>query len=512
MTVLYNNSRMRGKLALWVLPLLLPLSVHSQNLAQFEKQVTEFALPNGLHFVVLERHQAPVVSFSMHVNAGAVDDPAGRTGLAHMFEHMIGKGTPSLGTEDYLHEKEALDEVEAVYDRIDAERNKGTQTNARVLESLQAELQVAIDKANGYVDSSAYFRVIQQNGAVGFSAVTGMDSTSFSYSLPANRIELWFLLQSEWLRQPVFREFYKERDVLRNERGDRVESNPQGKLREMLMSTAFTVHPYRHLGGGSASDISSLRASDARAFFHTYYVPANITVGIAGDVNPADVRRLADKYFRAIPAGPRPPALPAVEPRQVGEKRVAVETPSQPMLFLAYKRPDQYDKDDAAFDVLGAILSSGRTGWLYKDLVRDQSIALVAAAAATYPSGRYPCLFAFFAVPSPGHGVLEDERAIYAVLERLKREKVDPASLDRAKTQLRATMIRQLDSNSGLAAQLATFQAAYGNWRKLFTVAGEFNQVTADDVQRLARTYFSDSARTVAWTVPSAAATKGVSR
>jgi predicted Zn-dependent peptidase len=478
-----------------------PLLLLAQDLKEFEKRVTEFTLANGLHFIVLERHQAPVVSFHSYVNAGAVNDPSGATGLAHMFEHMAFKGTETIGTRNYVEERKALDEVEQIYDKLEAERNKRFDADPAKIRALEAQLKVAIGKANSYVEPNAFFRIIEENGGVGLNASTGEDATRYYYNLPANRIELWFLLESRRFLQPVFREFYKERDVVREERRMRVESSPQGKLFEMLLATAFAAHPYRNMPGGWASDIESLRVSDARQFFKTYYVPNNITVGIAGDVDPVEIRRLADKYFSRLPSAPPPPRVHTVEPKQEGKKRATVESPSQPFLLIGYKRPNQLDKDDAVFDVVSGILSSGRTGMLYKDLVRDKKIALAAMAQAAFPAGKYPNLFVFFIIPSVGHTVEENQEACSGILEQLKKEKVDDITLQRVKTKVRASLIRQLDSNSGMAAHLTFFQVNYGDWRKLFTGLQEIDKVTADDVQRVAREYFVDDTRTVAYTV-----------
>jgi predicted Zn-dependent peptidase len=280
-----------------------------------------------------------------------------------------------------------------------------------------------------------------------------------------------------------------------------VESSPQGKLLEALLATAFIAHPYRNMPGGWASDIENFRVPDAQRFYKTYYTPVNITVGIAGDIRPAAARQLAEKYFGRLPAGPPPPRVRTEEPPQEGERRIGVESPSQPLLIIVYKRPDERHKDDAAFDVVASILSSGRTGLLYKEMVRDKRIALAAQAQATFPEGKYPNLFLLFCVPSAGHTVEENEKAAYGILERLKTEKVDQATLDRVKTKLRAALIRQLDSNSGLASQLTSYYVKYGDWRKLFTGLEEINAVTADDVQRVARQYFVERTRTVAYTV-----------
>jgi predicted Zn-dependent peptidase len=389
--------------------------------------------------------------------------------------------------------------VEAVYDRLDAEQNKGIKADPKKIAALQEELKAAEDKANSLVEPNLYPRIIEQNGGEGMNAQTGWDSTEYFYSLPANRLELWFLLESQRFIHPVFREFYKERDVVMEEYRMRVESEPQGKLMQAFLATAFSAFPYRVMGTGWPSDVAHLRRADAWRFFHEYYVPGNITLGIVGDVNPADARKLAEKYFGPMEARPLPPLLHTAEPPQEGPKQAEVESLSQPLLFVGYKRPDQYSKDDPVFDVISHVLSGGRTGLLYKDLVRDKQIALEAEADDTFPGGKYPNLFLFFLAPAQGHTTAENEKAFYDVLEKFKAEKVDAATLARVKTKTRASLIRRLDSNPGLASLVTEYYATYGDWRKLFTSLDELNHVTADDVQRVAKECFVPDKRTVAY-------------
>jgi predicted Zn-dependent peptidase len=267
-----------------------------------------------------------------------------------------------------------------------------------------------------------------------------------------------------------------------------------------LQATAFMASPYRNMIGWS-SEIEELRAKDADKFFKKYYTPVNITIAIAGDADPAQVKRLADKYFSTIPSGPPPPPVTSVEPPQEGEKRVVLESESQPLVTIAYERPDQNDKDDPVFDVISGILSGGRTGLLYKELVTGKKIALEVDSGATSPGGKYPNLFQFYSVPAPEHTVEENLQAIYSVIDGLKAAPVDPATLDRVKIKLRASLIRQLDSNSGLASQLAFYHVEYGDWRMMFNGIDMINKVTAEDVQRVVKQYFVDSGRTVAYTV-----------
>jgi predicted Zn-dependent peptidase len=261
--------------------------------------------------------------------------------------------------------------------------------------------------------------------------------------------------------------------------------------------------------GGWASDIENFRLTEAVAFYKRYYVPANITISIAGDVDPKECRRLADQYFAILPSGPLPSGPRTVEPAQKGEKRVEVESPAQPFIAIGYKRPDQRDKDDSVFDVLSEILAGDRTGLLYMDLVRDKKIALGAAAVPSFPGGKYPNLFLFFLVPNRGHTVAENEKACYEIIEHLKTDKVTADTLQRIKTKVRASLIRRLDSNSGMAEALTFYHVNYGDWRKLFTSIDDIDKVTADDVVRVAKRYLLPETRTVVYTVqPKASGTE----
>jgi predicted Zn-dependent peptidase len=269
---------------------------------------------------------------------------------------------------------------------------------------------------------------------------------------------------------------------------------------EQMLATAIAAHPYRNMPGGWASDIENLRVKDAEKFFKEYYAPANIAVAIVGDVNPTRIRALAEEYFGRIPKRPLPEPILTVEPAQEGTKHTEVSSPAQPMEFIAYHRPDQHDKDDPVFDVLSALLSGGRTSIMYRDMVRDKKLALGAGAESEFPGGKYPGLFFFFLVPGLGHTAQENEKELDSIIADLKKEKVDEAALARVKTRTRAALIRQLDDNAGLAQLLTNYYVNYGDWKRLFTSLDEIDKVTAADVQRVAKEFFTAENRTVAVT------------
>jgi predicted Zn-dependent peptidase len=350
------------------------------------------------------------------------------------------------------------------------------------------------------VESNEYTRIIEENGGAGLNADTSFDYTEYFYSLPSNRIELWFLLESQRFLHPVFREFYQERDVVQEENRMRNQPGSEGELLRDFAATAFEAFPYRNPPGGWPSDVENLRRGMAQAFFDKYYVPANINLAIVGDVDPAQARRLAERYFGPMPARPLPPLVHTVEPAQDGPKTAVVESQSQPLFAAGFKRPGQDDADDPVYEVISLILSGGRTSLLYKGLVQEKKIAIEVEASPAYPSSRYPNLFVIFVAPAVGHTVEENQKALEDLLAGFGAQKIDAETLQRVKTQARAAVIRRLDSNAGLASLLASYYGNYGDWRKLFTQIDDLNKVTAEDVERVARSCFVAQNRTVAFT------------
>lgn len=483
------------------LPLALAAAVSAQDLKEFEKRVSAFTLANGLQFIVAERRDTPVVSFHTYVPTGSVEDPGGRTGLAHMIEHMAFKGTESIGTRDWAAEKKALDAIEEAHDRLEAERGKPQPDTGKV-GAAQIAVNRAIAAAQTYVKPGEYRRILEENGAVNITAAVTFDSSEYSYSLPSNRLELWFLMESQRLQRPVFREFYREREAMLEEFKERIETNVQGRLQHALRATAMMAHPYRNPSLGWPGDIANLRMRDAREFFDRYYVPGNIKIAIAGDVDTAEVRRLAERYFGGMPARPLPPVAATAEPAQAGPKTVAVEGGVPPLLMVAYHRPDQYQDDDAVLDVLQFALAGSRSGLLFRTLVDEQKTSLGAQCLSTFPGGRYPSLFAILASTAPGRTLEDNQKAIEELIQRIVTEGIDQASLDRAKVQIRAGFLSRLDTNPGMAYLLAAHQGVYQDWRRMFASLETFSRVTSAEIRSAARRYFTAGNRTTAYTMP----------
>lgn len=488
--------RLRAYLPL-LFALCLSLQASSQDLASFEKKVTVKKLPNGLTVLVVRRPEAPVFSFTTFVDAGSVQDPRGKTGIAHMMEHMAFKGTHEIGTTNWPAEKAALEKVETTYKAYDYARQARSDRDEKKIDALRKDWQAAIAEADKYVIKNEFGDIVEREGGVGLNASTSYDETQYLYSMPANRTELWAYLESERFLQPVKREFYKERDVVTEERRMRTESSPIGRMVEQFLATAFDANPYHRPTVGYSSDLQHFSATDAIDFFKTYYVPSNMVVAIAGDVDPNKVLPIVEKYFGRIPSGPKPEEYVSNQPPQNSERTVVIRDPSQPFYIEGYHRPDYRDPDDAVFDAISDIMSNGRVSRLYRSLVRDKKIAAFAAGFSGFPGTKYPHLFAFYAVPLPGHTTQEMQQGIRSEIERLRTQDVTDEELKMFKTRARASVIRSLDSNSGLAQSLAAYQVRYGDWRELFHQLDRIDKVTKEDIRRVASKTFVESNRTV---------------
>jgi predicted Zn-dependent peptidase len=471
----------------------------AQDIAKLEDQVTEFTLDNGLRFIVVERHAAPVFTYFAQVKVGAVNEPMGRTGLAHMFEHMAFKGTEKLGTKDWGKERKALEAIDEAYAAHAAARYAGASDEE--LETLAQALSDAQDAAREFVETNEFGSVVEKAGGTALNASTGYDVTTYFYQLPSNKLELWAYLESERFQNPVMREFYTERDVVIEERRMRTDSSPIGRLIEEFLALAYLGHPYGRPIVGYRSDLDNFTRAEAGELYAKYYVPSNIVIGLAGDVDPAEVREMAEKYFGDWKPGPTPPPVRTVEPEQRGERRIAMRDQGQPFLLMAWHKPAADHVDAPVFDVMTTLLANGRSSRLHTRLVKNEKKAVAVGAITQIPGELYPGLVLTFVVPGKGTSALDCESAVLEEIADIADNGISPEELAGVKTRMKADFVRQMRSNFGMVSGLVGEELFWDDWSGALGYPFEIDAVTSEDIQRVAQETFNDSNLSVGYII-----------
>ncbi|EAZ93879.1 protease [Crocosphaera chwakensis CCY0110] len=463
------------------------------------ERVTEFTLDNGMKFIIMENHDAPVVSFVTYADVGGANEPDGKTGVAHFLEHLAFKGTTKIGTTNYEQEQEALNRLDQVFGQLKSAKKAGNEDKVKQLTETFEKLQV---EAANYVQQNAFGRIVETAGGVNINAQTTPDATLYFYSFPSNKLELWMSLESERFLDPVFREFYKEQNIILEERRLRTENNPIGTMVEAFLDTAFTEHPYKRPTIGYNEDIRNLTREDVQDFFNIYYGPSNLTIAIVGDVQPEQVKQLAQVYFGRYEEKPAAPKVTKVEPSQTETREVTLQLASQPWYLEGYHVPALSHPDSAIYQVISTLLSSGRTSRLYKSLVEEKQVALVAQGFNGFPAEKYPNLMLFYAQTSPNTSIEDVAAALSLEIEKLKTEPVFEQELQRVKNQLRAGLLRSLDSNLGMGKALVEYEVKTGTWRNLFDQLQAIDAVTSADIQRIAKDTFTPENLTIGRILP----------
>jgi predicted Zn-dependent peptidase len=464
--------------------------------AGLEERVKEHVLANGMKLLMVERHSSPTVACWIRFKVGSVNERSDERGIAHMLEHMLFKGTKTIGTKNYVAEIPLLARIEETAQALMAEKRKRDKADKKLIADLTktlADLQAEDDK---YVVSEEYAEIFAKNGGVGFNAFTAKDTTAYMINLPANKLELWATVQADRMLNPVLRQFYTERDVVMEERRRSYDAEPAGKLWENFIAAAFVAHPYGQPVIGWQSDIENLSRTKAEEFLRSYYAPNNAIVAIIGDIDPAKTIAIVEKYFGAIPPGKPVAPVATDEPEQVGERRTEVLGDAEPELLIGFHKPTLPNKDDYVFDVIDMLLADGRTSRLYKKLVVERQIA-TEVSTASVPGSLYPNVFIISATPRSPHTVQEVEAAIYEELDRLKKEPVTARDLQRILNTLEASEIRSMGSNGGLAYRLTEYEATAGTWRYMIEHRANVAKVTPEDVMRVASKYLVRDNRTV---------------
>jgi predicted Zn-dependent peptidase len=532
--------------------LLLNPAVSAFDFSQIENRVVEHTLDNGLTFLILPRHDAPVVSLVTAVNTGCADDPMGYMGMSHMFEHMAFKGTEEIGSKEvkleakWAAEKERLErliddekrkgdkadtqklagltdemtaaadsvskytgrrnetrwmaEEDRIFELILEERAKGDLADSARLAELGKQMVEATDSACAYAEINEFGEIVNREGGIGLNAGTSYDNTNYYVSYPSNKLELWMAMESDRFLNPVLRELFKEKEVVAEERRFRIESSPTGKLfLGEFLGLAFNAHPYGKCLIGEMSEIQNYNRPAMLEQFQTHYVPRNIAIGIVGDVDPKEVIELAEKYFGRIEDRPKPRPLMIDETPPFGVRKATIRENAQPMFIMGYHIPTVMHPDYVALDALATYLGSGRTSVLYKNLVKDKKTAVEASAFAGFPGGKYPSLFGIFCIPSNEHTNAENETDALAEVEKVRDDLIPQDELEKIKAKAKAGLIGGLASNTGLASQLAYYQITMGDWRYLFKNLDMVNALTTEDIRQAARQYLDPQKRFVAY-------------
>ncbi len=458
---------------------------------------------------MVERRDEPTISGAFVVRAGSANERPGITGIAHLFEHMMFKGTPTIGTKDARRDAEIIAEQERVRNLMRAEERElraawrrgevadpeNPENQSARYRELAAEFQKLIEAQRELLVKNEFDRIYTTAGASGMNAFTSTDMTAYFITVPANKLELWMWMESERLLRPVFREFYAERDVVFEERRMRTESTPLGKFEESFNAMFWDAHPYHWPTVGWPSDIPAISKKDADDFYATYYAPQNITLILVGDIRPDATLAKAEKYFGRIPRGDgNAPDVVTWEPPQPAEKRMHAEAEANPQADILWHTVPFGHKDSYPLEVLAQLLST-RTGRLYKGLVLGRQVATQVAARQN--SERWAGYFNAGGEAREGHTPEEVEKAVYEELEDLKETPVPPEELQKVKNNFAAAEYRKLTSNTAILFQLI-FNEGLGDWREINSAGPKIQAVTAEDIQRVARTYFTKENRAVA--------------
>ncbi|MFO7608517.1 MAG: pitrilysin family protein [Candidatus Krumholzibacteriia bacterium] len=474
--------------------------------------VQEHVLANGMKLLLVPRHLSPTVAAGWVAKVGSANERPGITGISHLFEHMMFKGTRTIGTRDYELDKRLIDEQEALQEQMRAEMlaqrdrlRRGeiadvTSPEARTprFRALEAQFDSLVVVQRDNMVKNEFDQVLSREGASRLNAFTSEDMTFYIMTVPANKLELWFWMESDRLLNPVFREFYSERDVVYEERRLRVESTPLGKFQESFDAMFWDASPYTWPVIGYASDLPFITKRDADDYYATYYAPNNVCAVLVGDFDPKQAVALAEQYFGRIPRGAvPPPPMITMEPRQTGEKRFYGEAETNPAVTVRWHTVAAVHKDTPALMVLAELLN-GDTGRLRRNLVLGQAVAN--SARAGQDSRKYEGMFEIDAECKDGTSPEQLEQAVHGEIAKLQAEPVGKDELQAVKNRYLTRTWRMLDGNFFQMIRYGAAEAQ-GSWRDADRIDREIQQVTAQDVQRVAQEYFTTENRAVAtWT------------
>lgn len=447
----------------------------------------EYTLSNGLKVILLPRADVPIFSVVLAVRAGGVDEVRPKTGISHMLEHMAFKGTSKVGTKNYEMERPLLEELEQIASRSDSANSLSKPDQIRWQE-IQSKL-------SQIWESEAFTRELERRGASGLNATTDKEFTTYYVQLPKKYFSFWAETESNRIVDPVMRQFYQEREVVREERRMRSEDDPGGKLYEKFLETAFKVHPYKNPVIGYDDEIKRLTATELKAFHDKYYVASNMVLSLVGDVSRDDIPIL-EKYFGRIARGSKIERNIPEEPIQTSPRELVIKSPHAPMLAIGFKKPSYPHPDDPKISLVGSILAGGTLSPLYKSLVEEQGLASAVDYDET-PGVIYPSLMFFGIVPKQPHTARELLDAFKKELEIILAKGFTEEDVLLAKRTTAREFVDILESNSGMARILAHSSLAFGDWKALLTWFDEAMLASKTELEEAARKYLINETQTV---------------
>ncbi len=468
-----------------ILALFIPFYTAQADLfTELEKNVVQFKLKNGMQVVFYRRPNTPIFSGQLWVRVGGVDENPGNTGIAHFLEHMAFKGTKTIGTKDFSREEVLLTKLE---EGIQREGNNFLKTDEA--QKLEKDLQTL------WVDNE-FSQIYERAGGEGLNAGTAKDFTYYTVDLPNVAFELWCWMESERILNPVFRQFYKEREVVQEERRAGYDDDPGGRMYELLLQLSYVSHPNRLPVIGWPADLKHLTATDMTQFYSTYYHPERMTLSIVGDLETKQVKNYVERYFERIPGSKSAiPEVRAVEPVQSGERSGVVEFNAEAQFLMGYHKPIYPNPDDAHFAILHGILGDGRSSIFEREFVQTKKIA-TAIDTTEAPGERFPSLFVVAAYPARGTTAEKLRDEVQKRLDRLQTETISAELIEGTKRRVRLGQLKALESNNGLAMALGKSASFWGNWKAWPTVYRQIEETKASDIKNIVSKYLTISNRT----------------
>lgn len=456
----------------------------SSAFAEVNLAVHKEVLPNGLTVLLHPNKQAPTVSCRLFYVTGSVHEVPGKSGLAHLLEHELFKGTKKVGITDSIADVRFMELQDSLQALIRPAKNAGDTATVR---KLTAEHDSIVNEHRKIFVKDELWGAYQAAGGTGLNAFTTDLMTAYIVTLPKNKIELFMWLEADRMQNAVLREFYSERDVVREERRMRYDDKPTGRYYESLNSLIYEAFPYRVPTIGWPSDIANLTREMADEHYRKYYKPRNAILVLAGDLDTTSTMEMVKKYFADIPAGEAFPPLTIRDPEQAGEKRLTVKRPDAPNLFtLVFKTPEVGDPILYPLDIAEGVLN-GRSGKLYKRLVEQEMLA-VNAGASNSPN-KYVSEFSVTVNMRPDADPAKVEAIVWEELEKLKTETVSEREFQKVKNRAYAGLVRSLTDMENVATNLAWYEM-FGDYRMYLTWADELNKVSAASVQEAAQKTF----------------------